>query len=157
MRHDQKYGRWEIRFREDKGAGYSAEVLLWPGASGRWPNDGEIDIAEVPKADRSRGLNYLHNGAENFAQGHGMVADFSTWHTAAVDWLPDHVTFWLDGKVQWTIRQPSRLIPTTAPMHLALQNDQGCSSFIPCRGSATPKYVVMHVAWVKVYSPPAKR
>ena len=31
------------------------------------------------------------------------TVDFTKWHTIAVDWLPDHVTFWLDGKALWTV------------------------------------------------------
>jgi beta-glucanase (GH16 family) len=152
MKRDQKYGRWEVRFREDVGAGYSAGVLLWPGGAGQWPIDGEIDIAEVPSPSRLSGISVLHNGPQNHQKSHGMAANFSSWHTVAVDWLPDHVTFWLDGVAQWTEDQPSDLIPTTSVMHLALQNDEGCNNFIPCRNSQTPRYVVMHVDWVKVYS-----
>jgi hypothetical protein len=39
-------------------------------------------------------------------------------------------------------------------MHLALQLDQGCSDFIPCRDAGTPARVVMDVDWVKVYRAP---
>jgi beta-glucanase (GH16 family) len=154
---NQKYGRWEIRFRADKGAGYSPGVLLWP-KSENWPDDGEIDIAEIPKGNRSKAWNFLHNGPHNSFKGSPMVADFSQWHTVAVDWLPDHVTYWLDGVRQWTVMPPAyskSLIPTTSPMHLALQNDQGCNGFIECRNAQTPAKVIMHVDWVKIYKAPA--
>jgi hypothetical protein len=36
-------------------------------------------------------------------------------------------------------------------MHLALQLDQGCDDFIPCRDPSTPDQVVMDVDWVKVF------
>jgi beta-glucanase (GH16 family) len=158
-RLNQKYGRWEVRFRQDRGAGYSPGVLLWP-QSENWPDDGEIDIVEIPNGDRTKGYNFIHNGPHNSSRGNPMVADFSQWHTVAVDWLQDHVTYWLDGIAQWTVTPPpdpreQSLVPTTSPMHLALQNDQGCDGFIECRNAQTPSKVIMHVDWIKVYKPPA--
>lgn len=149
-RLNQKYGRWEVRFRADRGAGYSPAVLLWPQTED-WPSDGEIDLAELPRGDRSVGYCFLHNGPGNDIDGCRMDADFQRWHTVAVDWLPDHVTFWLDGVAQKTWQAPSRYIPTTSAMHLALQNDQGCDGFIQCRNPQTPPRVVMQVDWVRVY------
>ena len=50
----QKYGRWEARVRSQKGNGYGPVMLLWPDAED-WPEDGEIDIMEIPKGDRTQG------------------------------------------------------------------------------------------------------
>jgi hypothetical protein len=159
-RFNQLYGRWEIRFRVDRGGGYSAAVLLWP-RSERWPTDGEIDLAEVNRRHRQTGLNYVHNNPANNSVGHTMRADFTRWHTIAVDWLPDRVTFYLDGAAQFTVSRPRtpgaiNLVPDTSPMHLALQLDQGCGGFIDCRDAQTPREVVMHVDWVRTFSLPTQ-
>ncbi|MFI6296637.1 glycoside hydrolase family 16 protein [Nonomuraea sp. NPDC050790] len=151
QRFHQKYGRWEVRFRMDRGAGYGPAVLLWPQTE-KWPDHGEIDIMEVPNPKRTRGVHFLHNGPENTKKGMGVSRDFTKWHVVAVDWLPKSITFYVDGKQTWRVTDP-KLIPRIAPMHLALQNDVGCG-WIPCRNSATPERVVMHVDWVKVYSLP---
>src|SRR5262249_33051218 len=36
-RRQLMYGRWEVRFRVDRGAGYATEVLLWPRRNADWP------------------------------------------------------------------------------------------------------------------------
>jgi beta-glucanase (GH16 family) len=159
----QKYGRWEARFRVDRGAGYGAVILLWP-TTNTWPKDGEIDLIEIPKPERVHGINVVHNGPHNSSRAHGVAADFTQWHTVAVDWLPDRLVYWLDGKMTWTVDRSTRpydgstqnLVPSTAPMRFALQFDECAhavygSGWIPCRTAATPKQVIMHVDWVKVY------
>jgi hypothetical protein len=156
--HEQKYGRWEVRFRADPGRGYGAAVLLWPAGGGRWPDDGEIDLIEVPSPQRDLAINSLHNGHnghDDNKDAQAVRADFTTWHTVAVDWLPHSVTYYLDGVETWRSPRTS-LVPTTTPMRLALQLDE-CADrvyhgFIPCRDASSPERVVMEVDWVKVFS-----
>ncbi|MGD0700430.1 MAG: family 16 glycosylhydrolase [Trebonia sp.] len=152
---DRLYGRWEVRFRADAGVGYDPIVLLWP--KGKWPDDGEIDLAEVPYPQRNEAGEYLHLGKENRFIGKLIPkpVNFTKWHTIAVDWLPDHITFWLDGKALWTVKRATgdaNYVPST-PFHLALQNDEGCDG--GCKpGKGTPAQVIMDVDWVKVYAVP---
>jgi beta-glucanase (GH16 family) len=152
---NRTYGRWEIRFRADAGAGYAPVVLLWP--KGRWPDDGEIDLAEVGNPQRHGAGEFLHLGVRNRFIGKHIpsTVDFTRWHTIAVDWLPDHITFWLDGKALWTVKHATGnadYIPST-PLHLALQNDAGCDT--GCKTDQnTPAQVVMDVDWIKVYAAP---
>jgi beta-glucanase (GH16 family) len=154
-RTNQTYGRWEIRFRADAGAGYAPVILLWPQSN--WPTNGEIDLAEVTNPQRHGAGEFLHLGITNrFIGKHILPAvDFTKWHTIAVDWLPDHVTFWLDGKALWTVRRAagnSDYVPST-PFHLALQNDAGCDA--GCKpDTSTPANVVMDIDWVKIYAAP---
>lgn len=148
-----KYGRWEVRFRVAKGAGYSAEVLLWPLENDDWPRVGEIDVAEVNDPRRQSVLHYLHHGEEDDKIGSSTPADFTQFHTVAVDWREDRVVYYLDGAE--TFRVTDRTfgggLPTESKMHLALQLDQGCDDFIPCRDRATPEKVSMDVDWVRIY------
>ena len=152
---NRTYGRWEIRFRADPGAGYASVILLWP--KGKWPDDGEIDLAEIGNAHRHGAGEFLHLGARNRFIGKHIPAtvDFTRWHTIAVDWLPGHITFWLDGKALWTVKRAagnSDYVPST-PFHLALQNDEGCDG--NCKqGKNTPAQAIMDVDWVKVYAAP---
>jgi hypothetical protein len=151
----QRYGRWEVRMRAERGVGYSAVALLWPERFGD-PEYAEINFAEVidPKR-RTVGL-FVHRGPDDEQQQRLIAADFTRWHTVAVDWLPDRLTFWLDGGRVWTYRGP--LVPQRAQMGLALQNDQVCDrgpGF--CRDRTTPKWVTMDVDWVRVYRIPQPR
>jgi beta-glucanase (GH16 family) len=154
---NRTYGRWEVRFRADRGAGYEPVVLLWP--QGTWPTDGEIDMAEIYNSQRLGAGEFLHIGKNDNFIGHPIprVVDFSKWHTLSVDWLPDHITFRLDGKSLWTVeRKPGKTdyIPST-PFHLAMQIDEGCAGH-KCRpNKSTPKQTRMQVAWVKIYAAPS--
>ncbi|MFD0522850.1 glycoside hydrolase family 16 protein [Paractinoplanes durhamensis] len=137
----QKYGRWEVRFRAQAGAGYGAFVLLWPQNNEDWPTVGEIDLAEVVASDRSTFGTFLHHGSANHQVGlDATKADFTEFHTVAVEWLPTRVTYYLDGKKFFNVT-PSQIetgLPTESAMNLAMQLDQGCGGYIACRNGSTP-------------------
>ena len=144
------YGRWEVRARMDAGNGYSPAILLWP-SSGNWPAEGEIDLSEIPRGDRSQTHFTMHWGTENSQVGFDTPGDFTQWHTFAIEWQPDHVTFFLDGEEVYTNDDPVA-IPRD-PMHLAMQNDVGPNgTWIPPRDASTPDEVALHVDWVRLYS-----
>jgi beta-glucanase (GH16 family) len=150
--HNQLYGRWIVRAKMDKGNGYGPAILLWPN-SGNWPEDGEIDFAEIPRGDRSEVIMTAHWGKENSQDSEGVQGDFSQWHTFAVDWLPDRLVFYVDGVEEFRLTDPAA-IPRT-PMHLAIQNDVGaCDSWIGCTDKSTPAEVTLSVSSVRVYSVP---
>lgn len=151
MNFGQKYGRWEVRARADVGAGFSPTILLWPDSE-KWPQDGEIDLLESPHGSRKDGIAVLHNGAGNSFKTHGISGSQNDWHTYAVNWFPDHITFYVDNVEQWTVTTKS-LIPTTSSMHLVLQNDAGCG-WIQCPNSSTKANTEMQVDWIKVYALP---
>lgn len=158
---NQTYGMWEIQFRADAGAGYEPAVLLWP--EGTWPNDGEIDLAEVfpgtaqPASTNRVGFGqFLHMGADDSFLSHRQPGiNFSHWQTVAVTWLPGKITYWLNGKPTWTVTAGEGgmdYIPDT-PFHLALQLDENCNDRC-APNSSTPSQVVMQVNWVKVWAMP---
>ncbi|MFI6450448.1 glycoside hydrolase family 16 protein [Streptosporangium amethystogenes] len=146
-RSAQRYGRWEVRLRAERGAGYTPVALLWPSDQGRGEYT-EIDFSEIIDPARRSGGIFVHRGDRPQAQRQ-MRADFTRWHTVAVDWLPGRLTFWLDGAKVWDYRGPN--VPAGRPMHLALQNDVTCNEWSPCRNRSTPPTVSMYVDWVKIY------
>ena len=92
----QTYGRWEFRARTDHGRGFGSAILLWPDSEKL--ADGEIDIVEVPAEKRDQAHFVLHSGPDgDTIVGGNMPGDFSQWHTFAVDWLPDRITWYVDG------------------------------------------------------------
>ena len=75
-----------------------------------WPVDGEIDIMEVPVgATATRRTSCVHSGdgRRRRSSAATMPGDFSQWHTFAVDWLPDRITWYVDG-VEPGSRSPTR-------------------------------------------------
>jgi beta-glucanase (GH16 family) len=148
-RQNHVYGRWEVRARVDAGQGYGPAILLWP-QSDEWPDDGEIDISEVPEGARRRSHFTVHWGAGNSQAGVSSVGDFTRWHVFGCEWHPDVIRYLLDGEPQWELRSPRAAIPHK-PMHLAIQLDVGGDGhWIPARDVSTPQPVVLHVDWVRV-------
>jgi beta-glucanase (GH16 family) len=148
-RLSQTYGRWEARFRSDPGAGYSSTAFLWPVHMGD-PEYAEIDFAEILAANRHSGGLFIHHGADDQQVQRTTRTDFTKWHTVAVDWLPDHVTFWMDGRKTWTYT--GSFIPKQAMMQLYLRNEMRNGFH---RRASTPKRIAMQVDWIRVYRAPA--
>jgi hypothetical protein len=150
---DRTYGRWEFRARTDLGRGFGSAILLWP-ESERWPQDGEVDIMEVPAEDRTQAhfiVHFLRNGGDR-VYGTSVDDDFSQWHTFAVDWLPDRIVWYVDGVERF--RVTDRNIIPRKPMHIAMQFDQGPSKdWIKAPDVTTPAAFSLQVDWLRVYAP----
>jgi beta-glucanase (GH16 family) len=143
------YGRYVIRARDDAGTGYGPAILLWPDSES-WPEGGEIDIAEMPEGARDISHFTVHYGSSNCQVAQETSGDFTEWHRWTLDWMPDHISLWIDGKLQSTVTKAAA-IPHDS-MHLAIQNDVGADGhWIPSRNSSTPSTVTLHVDSVQVY------
>ena len=151
---DRTYGRWEFRARTDRGRGFGSAILLWP-ESERFPQDGEIDIMEVPSETRDRAHFIVHfagPGGSDKVYGSWAEDDFSQWHTFAVDWLPDRLVFFIDGVERF--RVTDRNIIPKKPMHLCMQFDQGPKKdWITAPDATTPAAFALQVDWVRIYAP----
>jgi beta-glucanase (GH16 family) len=156
MEHDlnMTYGRWEFRARTDLGPGFGSAILLWPDSE-RFPEDGEVDIMEVPSKTRDRAhfvVHYAGQGGSDRMYGSSVDGDFSQWHTFAVDWLPDRIVWYVDGVERFRITDRN-IIPKKS-MHLAIQFDQGPKKdWIPAPDATTPAAFSLQVDWLRVYAP----
>ncbi len=139
----QKYGRWEGCVASPKGASaYNSLLLLWPDAE-NFPVGGEIDFMEISDQSRQSVDMFLHYGQSN-SQVQGTVKiDATQWHSWAVEWTPDHVTAFVDGKPWYTTNDASILPP--GPMHLCIQLD-----YFP-HGHSAAGGATEHVDWVRQY------
>ena len=113
------------------------------------PEFAEIDFAEILSGDRRSGGLFIHHGRDDQQVQRTTRADFTKWHTVAVDWLPDHVTFWMDGKKTWVYK--GSFVPQQAMMQLYLRNEMRAGFH---RTSKTPQKVTMQVDWIRVYRAP---
>jgi beta-glucanase (GH16 family) len=147
----QMYGRWEVRARSQPGTGYGPVLLLWPDAE-NWPIGGEIDFLEIPKGDRKVNNFTVHYGPDNSQNGVSQTGDFSQWHNYAVEWTPDHIAGFLDGKEIFRTTDKAQLPP--GPMHLGIQQDIGPygTDWIPAPDDSTPETVKFQIDWVRIYS-----
>ncbi|HEX2574708.1 MAG TPA: glycoside hydrolase family 16 protein [Aquihabitans sp.] len=121
------FGRVDVRFRADAGAGlWPAVWLLAPGVrrgDGKlsYPSRPEIDVVEIHGDEPDRWRFHLHStdGATRVDEGEAVTGpDTSTgFHTASVDWRPDRITWLVDGVTRWTYTGPG--IPQE-PMYVVL-------------------------------------
>lgn len=146
----QLYGRWEVRARTHAGNGYGPVILLWPDAED-WPRGGEINFLEIPGGDRTLTHFIVHFGRDNRQVGTEVEGDFTQWHTYAVEWAPDHVAGFIDGREIFRTTDRSQIPPRS--MHLAIQQDIGPygTDWIPARDATTPATVPLDVDWVRIY------
>jgi hypothetical protein len=143
----QKYGRFDVRFRMDRGVGIAYAILLWP-TSGKWPP--ELDIIEDNGRDRQSTSATMHYDPDDKKIQRQTRADFTQWHTATLEWTPGHLVYRLDGKV-WATIDSSRV--PDEPMDLALQTQAwGCGgTWEACPNSTTPPEVNLQIDWVSLY------
>jgi len=154
MNHEysQTYGRWEFRARTDKGRGRGSAILLWPDSLNK-EADGELDMMEVPDEDRGEAHFVIHFSPQNKQAGNKITGDFSQWHTFAMDWLPNRITWYVDGVKQFETFDKN-VIPKV-PMHMTIQLDMGpYREWIPAPDHTTPPEVSLWVDWVRIYAAP---
>ena len=143
------YGRYEARIRLDQGVGVSGVALLWPVAN-HWPP--EIDYFEVWGKDPGRATDTMttHRVGDNVQQAVVYHGDLSGWHTVAVDWLPESITYEVDGAVVGAVTDRS-LIPNE-PMWPAFQTHVELCRDV-CPNASTPSSVSLWVDWLAIYRP----
>jgi beta-glucanase (GH16 family) len=144
-KQDFTYGRFETRVRTDidPTGTMSGVVLAWP-LSGRWPEDGELDIYETGAAANTRTpfYSFVHYGASNQQYYFAHNADGAQWHTVAMEWSAGAIQIFRDGALVWTVTD-NAAIPDVAHV-LTVQLDA-----IATRNLSVP--VRMEVDFVRVY------
>ncbi len=111
----QKYGRFEARIKLPRGQG------IWPAfwalgdniGSVGWPNSGEIDVMENIGREPGTVHGSLHG--PGYSGGNPLTGVYTLpngaafadgFHTFAVDWAPDSITWYVDG-VQYSRHTPA--------------------------------------------------
>ncbi|MGV1078875.1 MAG: family 16 glycosylhydrolase [Candidatus Nanopelagicales bacterium] len=138
-----KFGRFAMKLRADKIAGYKIAPLLWPDSE-KWPGDGEIDF---PEGDLTGGN---LSAFSHYANANGGQDWFDTkvkhtdWHVYETAWSPTKVQFFVDGNLVGT---STTNVPQNA-MHWVLQFETQISSSAPSTSAAGH----VQVDWIKAYS-----
>jgi beta-glucanase (GH16 family) len=116
-RHEPLYGRIEARIKVPAGFG------LWPAFwmlgsdidTVSWPASGEIDVMEFVGRRPNEILGTIHgpgysgsSGITGFVDLDDPVSD--SFHVFTMDWLPDRITWYLDG-VQYHEATPADVAP----------------------------------------------
>lgn len=118
------YGYVEARARVPAGSGLWSALWLLPADHETRP---EIDIFEIVGETPDIDHHALHSPAEEKPLRHRVAtSDLSAgWHVFGVDWAPDHVTWYVDGRKTWTVTRPHMIprVPMYVVANLAVGGD----------------------------------
>ncbi|WP_188113297.1 glycoside hydrolase family 16 protein [Nocardioides humilatus] len=160
-RFSQAYGRFEVRAKmpDTTVQGLHSAIWLFPDQNlyGLWPLSGEIDIAEwysgipqyaYPSLHYADGLNDGVTGLTAY------LRNASAFHTYAVEWSPDLMLFYYDGRLVYETRWRPILPlfgnqPFDKPFNMILTQAWGGAWNAPV--AATPTKATMTIDWVRVW------
>ncbi|WP_298967597.1 family 16 glycosylhydrolase [uncultured Methylobacterium sp.] len=111
----QTYGYFEMRAKLPTGAGLQPAFWMLPIDSS-WPP--ELDIMEQRGSDPYQIIGSAHSnigGTHTFTTAAFDVGDTSTFHTYGVDWEPDFITWYVDGKAMRRVETPADM---NTPMYM---------------------------------------
>ena len=148
--HGFQYGRVEIRSKtSEEVTGAGPCFLLWPTSNDHWPP--EVDILETPANGNGMFTNHWQGPGGNnddWYASYEFPLDHSQWHTYTLDWFPDRLTLYIDGKVIYTTTEN---IPHER-MSVGLQGHVGTASdgWYGSPNSSGVNSVDISVDWVRV-------
>jgi hypothetical protein len=115
------FGRWEARMRIDKqspGKAYHAVIALIPAGVPYDSGAGDLDFAE---ADAGSGLVHVFVHYPPRKQAYAAVhVDLAEWHTYAIEVAPDHISWFVDGKIAMTTTQRAAITGVDWTMNIQL-------------------------------------
>ena len=93
------YGRFEARAKSSLGQGvWPAFWLLGANIEDRpWPGCGEIDVMELKGQNEDMLWGTLHGPNGSNGSTATLDTNQTEWHTYAIDWTPNSVTWFVDG------------------------------------------------------------
>jgi beta-glucanase (GH16 family) len=145
----QTYGFFEMRAELPAGQGLWPAFWLLP-ENGSWPP--EIDAMEMLGNNPSVYYTSVHSGTASAEINNGQadaVANTSTgFHTFGVDWEPDFITYYFDGKQVYQTPTPSDM---NTPMYMIANLAVG-GGWPGNADSTTPFPANMQIDFVRAYS-----
>ncbi|MCM3882878.1 family 16 glycosylhydrolase [Frankia sp. R82] len=156
------YGYYEGRVRIPRGNGFWPSMWQLPagttGGAG-WPDTGEMDVFEIPGNNPSEYHFTAHWGGGGGECGHpcspqqATISDASAgWHVFGLDWEPDGLTWYVDGKKMGrTVSDPGAVKNT--PFYVIANFSVG-GSWGPLGGgvdASTPFPASMDIDYLRVY------
>jgi beta-glucanase (GH16 family) len=141
--------------------GLQSSLWLYPAelTYGAWPASGEIDIAELFSQYPTLAIPSVHydnsSSDTSASDDHCIIGDPSRFHTYAVEWTAQSLTFQYDGQTclvdHWNPASPLvSPAPFNEPFYICLTQALGIGTnqFMP---GATPLPATTSVDWVRVW------
>ncbi len=163
FRHAFTYGYIEFRAKlpVEKGSWPALWLLSQHESYGKWPRSGEIDVMEYATnfwGKKTYGT--LHckagSGGNAIISNYIEIEDVTKYHTYAVDWQEDHISWYYDGELLARYDNPNReeknweLWPFDKPFYIIMNVAMGGNL-----GGEIPKKLKscqMEVDYVRVYA-----
>jgi beta-glucanase (GH16 family) len=148
------YGYYEARMKFQEGQGIWPAFWLLP-VNKEWPP--EIDVMEFIGSKPNQILQTVHWGDASSPQESVAVISSKTdysggWHTYGVDWEPNHINWYIDGKLTRSYTGPN--IPDT-PMEIIINLAIG--GLLPGNADKTTVFPSqLSVDYVRVYQTPSQ-
>jgi Glycosyl hydrolases family 16 len=149
----QQYGFFSARVKVPEGRGIWAAYWL---AEDWQKTRTEVDIMEVcanvPGTHDGNDATLLHSilhaadGEHTGSQGSRLPDVTTDWHTIALDWRADHMSYYLDGAEIWRFQDVSNIPSVPLAVVFSLTTGGWCG--LP--DDTTPSPSVMQVDWVRV-------
>ncbi|MDB5417426.1 MAG: glycoside hydrolase family 16, partial [Phenylobacterium sp.] len=144
----QTYGYFEMSAQLPKGDGLWPAFWLMP-ANGAWPP--ELDVMEALGKDTSTAYAAVHTDQTGSHTSVGQavnVGDFSSgYHTYAVDWEADKITFYYDGKQIMQVATPADM---HSPMYMIANLAMG-GSWAGSADASTPAVNQMNIDYIRAW------
>lgn len=142
-----KYGKIEVRAKFPAGTGALPAIWLWNNQGEEFP---EIDIVEIFGDQPGKVWSTIHyevNGIYKYDSNLSKIPELSPdYHTFAIEWYPDRITFFVDGIPTYT---STTFIPDE-DMYLYINTDVR-RNWDENPNSTTVFPVEMLVDWVRYY------
>lgn len=145
----QTYGYFEMRAQLPAGQG------LWPAfwlmrADGAWPP--ELDVMEALGKDTTTAYGSVHTAQSGSHTSQGLainVGDFSSgYHTYAVDWEADKITFYYDNKEVYQVDTPADM---HSPMYMIANLAMG-GGWAGSADATTPDQAHMNIDYIRAWT-----
>ncbi len=162
-----QYGRFEVRCKLPKGAGFWPAFWLW-GGGGATGRAGEIDIVEIFDTSQPIFTTSVHNGSKKARMDFPIDWNIEDWHVYALEWDALALRYYVDDRLlrtfprfkdpsilkQQSIRKGRHKRNPAFPweqwmvlrLNLALNSESGQNL-----NATTPFPATMEVDYVRVY------
>ncbi len=152
-----QYGKYEARIKVPQGLGYfPAFWTLGINGTGGWPANGEIDIMEnTGLENKAHGTCHWLDTTGNDGNAPRAVSgviDLSGYRVYSVIWLPESITWYVDGQSYGTLNIFNN-VNSTSELHTGHRVilDLALGGWPPSPDATTPFPATMFVDYVRVY------
>ena len=136
----QTYGYFEMRAELPAGQGFWPAFWLMP-MDGSWPP--ELDIMEALGQNPTELVTTSHSAYAGMESLWTQVPDMTAgYHTYGVDWEPDYITWYFDGKAVYQIATPADM---NKPMYIIANLAVGGNWPGPANGYSSAQFEIDYI------------